>query len=510
MPLVVIAQLETPMISLETIGGDVSDQVSSFVAKTSDGGFIVGLGSNSTSGPITDDFCSPTFVNRAIFIKLNAGATVKEWSRCYQSSWSDTGYSYMLQALDGGYVIGGMVNSGNYWVIRKEDASGNILWIKLYGGTGSQMLYSMMATDDGGYILFGSAYSGSGDMGFHYGSAFKRDFWVLKVDADGEKVWSKIYGGTGDDIGASVVPAPDGGCYIVGSTQSADYDCADNHGFGDVFVARLDTAGEIIWHKCIGGSAPDHASGGAISNGSGGVLIAGGAASEDGDVSQKVNSIGSNIWLINMDSDGDILWDKCYGGAGQEYANSVCWGTDGTIWVMGSSQTAAGQVKYGYGDKDAWIVHADSDGNFLNAKVLGSGKKDVGAMIYPLSDGSVLGGGYFTNKSGLFSPYPFYGGGSDAFLVKFANWANEIYTVTPNTSISISPNPATDVIQIQRHFGGTAKISVVDIMGRTVYREKSNSRNIQIPISDWHSGMYYVQVADEFGNRVGVQKVVVR
>ncbi len=255
-PLPVYAQPVTPMISLETIGGDGSDQILPYTTKTPDGGFIIGLNSLSSTGPITDDFCSEPH-GRMIFVKYNASGSAVEWSKCFSDSWSDSSFLFLFETTDDKYVVGGMKNSGNRWVIHKEDATGGLIWNKSYGGTGTQQLYGMAALSDGGFVMFGSAYSGSGDMGFHYGSTFTRDFWVLKVDRDGEKVWSKIYGGTGDDIGASVLPAPDGGCYIVGSTGSTDYDCTDNHGSKDVFVARLDTAGDIIWHKCIGGSGSD-------------------------------------------------------------------------------------------------------------------------------------------------------------------------------------------------------------------------------------------------------------
>ncbi len=495
-PLAVNAQPETPMLSFETIGGDGSDKVMPYTTSTPDGGFIIGLNSLSSTGPITDDFCSEPH-GRMIFVKYNASGSAVEWNKCFSDRWSDSSFIFLFETTDDKYVVGGMKNSGNRWIIRKEDAMGGLIWNKSYGGTGTQELNSMMATDDGGYILFGSAYSGDGDMGFHYGGGGTRDFWALKVDVDGEKVWCKIYGGTGDDIGASVVLASDGGYYIIGSTSSSDYDCTDNHGARDVFVAKINTDGNMVWHKCIGGTGSD---GGAevegcraTNNGSGGILIAARTGSADGDVSHKINDIGNNIWLINVDSSGNILWDNCYGGGGQEYPNSICRGTDGDIWIMGSSQTVGGQVRYGCGGKDAWLVHADSDGNFLNAKVLGSSRQDVGYMVFPLSDGSVLGGGYYGYGDDVFSLYPLYGGSKDAFLAKFANWANEIHSVALNSSVSIYPNPTTDFIQIRCQGIEKGKVSISDVVGKVVYSGEFK-RQLQLSVRNWHSGMYYVQV----------------
>ncbi len=213
-------------------------------------------------------------------------------------------------------------------------------------------------------------------------------------------------------------------------------------------------------------------------------------------MTHRVTEFGNNIWLVNVDSDGNVLWDNCYGGSGQEYPNSICRTTDGDIWIMGCSQTAGGQVKYGYGDKDAWLVHTDSDGNFLNAKVLGSSRQDVGYMVYPLSDGSVLGGGYYRYGDGGFSLYPLHGGEKDAFLAKFANWANEIHSVAPNTSISIYPNPAHDFIQIRCQGNEKGKVSITDVVGKVVYTGEFK-KQLQLSVRNWHSGMYYVQVLQD-------------
>lgn len=497
------------MLSLQVIGGEKADQVSSNASRTPDGGLILGLGTNSVTGPIASSFCN-TPSSRALFIKYNSDATAIEWSRCRQNSWSDTGYGYMNQTADGKYVLGGVANSGNNWVVRKEDATGNVLWIKAYGGSSSQMLYSMMAAGDGGYILFGSAYGGDGDIGFHYGSAATRDFWVLKVDANGDKVWSKVYGGTGEDIGGSVVAAPGGGCYIVGSTNSADYECTGNHGATEAFAARLDAGGNIVWRKMLGGSGND--GGGenegcrAVPDGKGGLLIATISGSADGDVSHQINNPGSNIWLIDIDSAGSIVWDNCYGGGGAEYPNSVCYATDGSIWIMGCSQTAGGQVNAAYGSRDAYVVHADGAGNFISAKVLGSTAQDVGYIIHPLSDGLVLGGGYYMQGNGSFPNI--HHGFSDAFLVKFTNWPDNVADISLADAISVYPNPARELVNVGAPVNRHGSVAVSDVLGRVVYTNAITNQ-LQITVRDWQAGIYYVRVKGEDGSNA-VQKLVVQ
>jgi hypothetical protein len=496
------------MLSLQVIGGNGGDQVRIATSQTPDGGVIVTMSTSSTSGLIVDNYC-PSYIG-AIFKKYNHDATITEWIKCRKNSWGDTGFIFMFETTSTQYILGGVANSGIKWVVRKEDVTGNVLWTKAYGGNSSQMLYSMTETGDGGYILFGSAYDGEGDVGFHYGSIGTRDFWVLKVDANGEKVWSKVYGGTGEDIGGKVLPAPGNGCYIVGSTNSTDYECTGNHGATEAFIARLDASGNIIWRKVLGGSGYD--GGGenqgctATPDGKGGVLIATISGSNDGDVNNQINYPGSNIWLINIDSTGTILWENCYGGGGSEYPNSVCYATDGSIWVMGCSQVSGGQVNAAYGSKDAYVVHTDNFGNFLNAKVLGSTRQDVGHMIYPLSNGLVIGGGYYSEGNGIFPPI--HNLGPDAFLVKFTNWAADIYTFSTSNLLTVYPNPAKDIVTIDNYENTRKRIVINDITGRLIYSNVITSK-MQISINEWQAGMYYVQLLSDDGQKI-VQKLIIQ
>lgn len=508
------AQIPEPaMYWLKVFGGSSGDQVDQFSTKTPDGGFIITLSTSSLVGPFTDTFCSavPSYVS-TIFAKYNSDGNIREWFKCRKSSWADTGYIFMFQTIDNKFILGGVANSGNSWLIRKEDASGNTLWVKAYGGSGSQMLYSMTPTDDGGYILFGSSYGNDGDIGFHYGSLATRDYWVLKVDMNGDKLWSRVYGGTGEDIGGSVVPGPSGGCYIVGSTNSTDYECIGSHGNTEVFIARLDINGDIVWRKMLGGSGYDGGGEGegcrAIHNGSGGILVATTSGSNDGDVSHQINYPGNNVWVINVDSANNIVWDKCYGGGGTEYPNSICRGTDESIWIMGCSQTSGGQVNTSYGGKDAWLVHTDGTGTFLTAKVLGSTGQDIGSMVYPLSDGSVFVGGYYGAGSGVF-PISFQGGVLDAYIAKFSPWPDGIKSVSLNFPVTVYPNPASERINIISGNQGNAHVQISDAIGRLVY-ECGFSSEMQLSVLDWSKGLYYVQITGANGYERVIQKLVIQ
>jgi hypothetical protein len=506
---VVSAQVAEPhMLAVETIGGNGRDRILPYVTKAPDNGFIIHLSSASTTGPIASTFCNQP-ATRTIFIKCDADASAPQWSKCTTNRWDDTAYYFLFQTIGNEFVFCGTANNGNYWVIRKEDVSGNQLWIKGYGGSSSQILQSMIATDDGGYVFFGSSYSDDGDIGFHYGGAFGRDMWLLKVDSNGNKMWSKVYGGSSDDVAASVLPAPNGGLYIIGSTVSTDYDCIDNHGSSDVFVSRLNDTGGIVWRKCIGGTKGD--GGGvhgchATSDGNGGLLIATETNSNNGNVSHKLTEYGYNIWAVNLDSTGNIVWDNCYGGGGTESPNNICRATDGSIWIIGNSYRAGGQVNDSFGGgSDVYVVHADNIGNFLSSKVLGSSGQDDGFLMYPLRDGLVLAAGYYANADRTFPTT--YGGGADAFLIKFTNWANDIVEVLPEGAVSVYPNPAKDIVRVAGADNIQYNIAISDITGRLVY-SSGILGNTQISVAHWQAGMYYVHTIGANGHNTTHKLVI--
>ncbi len=242
---------EPSLLSLKGYGGNGVDQVHSHVTKTDDGGFIIAVSSNSDSntGNI-DSFCN-IGGNRVIYLKYNSDASVLEWSKCLADG------PYLFPQKDGSFIIGGItsaVPSGWAFKILKEDALGNILWRKTYGGqAASAILSSMMEADDGGYIMAGGCNYTDTDFTIHYGSWMNADIAVVKVDSNGNKVWSKVIGGTGDESVASLIPASNGGCYIVGQTYSDDFDLTGNHGANDAYIVRLDKNGNILWHQDLGG-----------------------------------------------------------------------------------------------------------------------------------------------------------------------------------------------------------------------------------------------------------------
>ena len=509
------AQIPEPaMFWLEGVGGNGYNEVGTFVSKTTDGGFIINIGTNSASGTGNiDSFCASSSIgDRTIFLKYNSDASILEWSKC------STNGSYIYPQSDGSFIFGGItssVPSGWAFKIMKEDALGAVLWSKTYGGqAASARLSGMIATEDHGYIMIGETNYSDTDFISHYGSWTDDDIAILRIDSNGNKVWTKVIGGSSEDKAVAIVTAPSDGCYVLGSTLSSDYDCTGSLGGGDLYLARLDKNGNILWHRDIGGSGGEYASYG-VSNGKGGIIIAGATSSLDVDVT-VYPSYGCPIWALEVDSNKNVLWDNCYGGGGSNcYPNAICKATDGSIWIAGVSTLKGGQVDSGYGRDDAFFIHTDSVGKFINAKVLGSHLWDRGMMVYPLSNGNVIAGGFYDTSGGSFNSlvtyttYP----NSNAFLTVFETHTTNIAEVhSKNNKAEIYPNPTTEKINIKlsRSISDHYRIVISNIMGKQVYDHilQNHEEYLAVSINNWQTGMYYVEVMDEDGYR-SVQKLIV-
>jgi hypothetical protein len=176
-----------------------------------------------------------------------------EWQKCLGGSSDDEAYS-VQQVADGGYIVAGTTSSndgdviGNhaqftrdYWIL-KFDNSGNQQWQKFLGGTDSEDVGAIQQTADGGYIVTGSAISNDGDVIGNHGSL---DFWMVKLDINGNIQWQKCLGGTNIEIAHDIQQTSDGGYILAGETYTNDD--------GDVSGIHTDIFGNVNW-QIIGSS----------------------------------------------------------------------------------------------------------------------------------------------------------------------------------------------------------------------------------------------------------------
>ena len=216
----------------KTYGGDSTDWGFS-VQQTSDGGYIV-VGKTLSFGAGGAD---------VYLIKTNVkGDTL--WTKTYGGTGGDIGRS-VQETSDGGYIITGYTSSfgaGSFDVyLIKTDANGDTLWTKTYGETGVDMGYSVQQTSDGGYIIAGQT-----DL-----LGIDSDVHLIKTNASGDPLWTKKYGGRDHDYGFSVQQTFDEGYIVVGWTYSF------RTGYSYVYLIKTDASGDLLWTKIYGGISDD-------------------------------------------------------------------------------------------------------------------------------------------------------------------------------------------------------------------------------------------------------------
>jgi hypothetical protein len=279
------------------------------------------------------------------------------WTRLVGTSQTDEAFS--VAATPSGFVVAGItsVTGGNEdLLVIKLNSNGNIIWQKTYGGSESESNAAVAVALDGSIYL--SAYTrsnNSGDVGTNHGA---KDFLVLKLNANGDKLWSRTLGGDQDDLPGSITRTSDGGCIVAGYTNSSgNGDVGVWYGGQSMWVVKLNADGNLIWTRMFGGSQRDGVLSPAalIATVDGDYVLAGYSGSSNGDL--KTNQGGSDFWVLKINSNGNKVWSKTYGGSDNDYVNAVSMNGDGSIWVAGITESNnTGDVGSNHGYSDGWVL----------------------------------------------------------------------------------------------------------------------------------------------------------
>ncbi len=295
----------------------------------------------------------------------------------------------IIETPDGGLLVGGPSNSGisgdkteavwgsyDYWVV-KLDANGEIEWQNDLGGTGQDWLYAMCLDPAGGYVIAGGSGSGiSGDktMSDHNGY----DTWVFKLDETGQNIiWQNELGADGSESPKSISNTADGG-YLVACNADSDINgdkTENSKGYSDYWVIKLDMNGVIAWDKTIGGDSTDYVRD-AIETSDGGFIVGGNTRSGIGGDKTEVFLGGLyDWWVVKLDAAGNVEWDKTLGGTGIDELETVRQTADGGYLVSGIKEY------------DPWVVKLDANGNILWDKVVNGISTDLNVHLQLTPDG---------------------------------------------------------------------------------------------------------------------------
>ncbi len=403
--------------------------------------------------------------------------------------------------------------SSDFWII-KLNAKGGEEWQKTIGGSSQDELTSIVRARDGGYVLAGSSNSerSADKTSTSYGGM---DYWVVKVDREGKLVWQNSFGGVYNEELRSLVATQDGGYLLGGSSNSPEGGTKTDRGLGqsDYWIVKLDDKGIEQWQKTFGGTGDDQLY--VVKELADGTYIFGGNSnSESGESKTKSNDNGTDFWVVAMDKDQKVLWQETYNIAKTDVLTSLVENDDHTLLLGGYAQGELAkkkvparaikgekpstfnneQFKSGTGDyvalkinlkgEELWRKSIGSNGTDILKKVIGT--RDGGYLMTGTSKGIQSG----DRSSGI--------GGADFWVVKLLDKDKK---KTDKLPVEAIPNPAieyTNVIVGYDFKKGTA--TLVDIAGHVLQQFEITDRIVPIDLQGLPEGIYVVNIKTDVQN----------
>lgn len=411
----------------------------------------------------------------AIIIKLDANGDTL-WTRKYGDGYWQRIYS-VQQTSDNGYIVTGNswdANSQTDTYTLKLDNNGMIVWEKRYGGTGWEATNSVCITNDNSYVIAGRTETyGTGAM------SGAPNIYLLKLDQAGDTLWTKAIGGSGWEDALEVKQTADNGYIIVGATSSL--------GNGtDVYVVKTDANGVLEWERNYGGDFRDEAKHVEILSGGGYVVCGFKDAASD----MNGNAINGDAYLLRLNANGDTLWTKTFGGANTEQVNVVRQTSDGGFITAGETES------FGESGKNGYLIRTDGNGEEQWTQLIEGGFEDRIHDLVINASGDFLLTGWKNN-----------GADADVLIAKVLDEGNTtgINEGQLATAEFVFPNPTYDYIYYP-FAGKQTAYSVCDHTGKIVLKGTLTSGDAIIDVSALSEGVYIFKPADTDRNFKVIKK----
>lgn len=480
-----------PTIQWENTYGGTSNETARCIIQTLDGGYIVAGGTSSNDGDVTinqggtDCWLVKLDINGNKEWEKTYGGSGDEFVFSV-TQMADSGYVLFATTNSTDGDISNALGSPDMWVIR-VDKLGNIIWEKTYGGTGTDYLWKAINVSNG-FVFCGYTDSNDGDVTFNQGG---RDFWLVKIDTVGNILWQKTYGGSLSDIAFSVMQTPDNGYLVSGESNSSDGDVSGNNGISDVWIIKTDSLGNIEWQKNYGGSYGEV--GKSCTMGvNGGYVVVGATFSDDGDVSNHFGTGNYyDYWVIKIDDVGNLEWEKNYGGTRSDEAVEIL-PYNGNYVVLGNINSSNGMISNFYGDTslispDYWLIQIDTVGNLLWEKNYGGSYGDNPFGIIINNNNSIV----MTGSAGSVD-YDVSGtnGAFDFWIVKLDPLTSVEEIIEQESFIYPNPTKGNFSIEIAKN----STLELFDIMGRQQLKTTLLKGINTIDVSNLSNGTYLLKV----------------
>lgn len=257
--------------------------------------------------------------------------------------------------------------------------------VTLVGGSNEDVAREIIQLRKGGLAVVGSTKSTDGD--FSERTSNDWDLFLIKFSLNGEILWKKTYGGSGDDFGFSVVETPEGGFVLLGYSNSQDGDVPPTKGYHDNWIIKIDADGAVLWKKSFGYSGHDHSynliatqDGGYFFNGFLDVTASNGMGNDKKSSSASRHGVGE-FWCHKLDANGNIQWRRYFGGTNNDRSYDAIQTRDGNFLVVGTSESDDVDVKNPKGNYDVWVVMVSASGEMLWENSYGGSLVDEASKV---------------------------------------------------------------------------------------------------------------------------------
>ncbi len=273
--------------------------------------------------------------------------------------------------------------------------NGTLAWVETFGGSGIDQATAVVTTEDGAYMVVGSTYSNDG----HFAglkSTTDADYFLMRVRPDGGVDWTKVYGGDDDELATGITKTSDGGYVLVGYSRSDNCFTGSNGGFHDYYILKVDTQGNEIWCQNFGYPGSDQAQniietreGDLMVTGFFDVSASGGQGNDDRENSGTLHGVGE-YWGIKLDADGQFFWKRYFGGSNNDRSYNVMQTNDGGFVLIGSSESDDFDITDSKGSYDYWAVKLSAEGDLEWTRSFGGSEIDIAYDIATTLDGNFL------------------------------------------------------------------------------------------------------------------------
>lgn len=516
-----------PQINLNKAYGGTATEYAGQITSTSDGGLIITGTIDNAGGDV-----SVTLGGMDVWlVKTDVNGNI-DWEKSYGGS-SYEGPSAITQTANGDYIFTAYSTSqngdlpatnsnNNLWVMR-IDSAGNSVWSEVFGGSSTvDRAVTVHELPDGNIIIGGFTASSDGDITGPVNG--DDECWILKLDNQGNLIWSKTYGSSFSETMKKLVPAPDGGFYFLAYSESLnpfsqDGDVTGHHGgYGDFWLAKTDSAGNLLWNKCIGGSGFDNPSDMILSSNNE-LILMGNTASSDGDIVFTGSSDTGRVWVVRTDLNGNLINERRFGLTALSPQKIIENSPGKFTGIANAMDNNSPEITDHYGPankSDTWVFTLDTALNITWERCFGGDDKEYSKGLAFVNDstyavlsetasnntGEVSGSGYHHGTTTISPPNspPITNNNSDLWVFTITE-----PTITPPSSITedqlstfdFFPNPSSGWISVELPDPGAGRVYITDPGGRIVLSRSIDNQKVLLNTSGLGNGFYLITVVQK-------------